>query len=64
MDGRVLSEAMLTRQRRSPSETKTLAAQKHFPSGNWKQTTQISRVGSTLYLDQGNGAFLTSHGRD
>jgi hypothetical protein len=39
-------------------ETKTIEAAKDFPSGNWRQSLQISRVGSTIYLDEGNGAFV------
>ena len=38
-------------------ETKTMEAMKHFPSGMWRQSLQISRVGTTIYLDEGNGAF-------
>jgi hypothetical protein len=39
-------------------ETKTIEATKDFPSGTWRQTLKISRVGSTIYLDEGNGAFV------
>ncbi len=58
MDGRVLDEA-LANSDISPakSETKTLEVTRKFPSGTWRQTLQISRIGSTLYLDEGNGAF-------
>jgi len=37
-------------------ETKTIEATKDFPTGTWRQSLQISRVGSTIYLDEGNGA--------
>src|SRR5262249_14094371 len=69
MDGRILSEAMTdaiavnggvrsAEQMPSPTvETKTLEATKHFRSGTWRQSLQMSRVGSTIYLDEGNGAF-------
>jgi arylsulfatase A-like enzyme len=61
LDGRVLSEAMVNidpaTQGLKP-ETKTIKAAKDFPSGTWQQSLQISRVGSTLYLDEGNGAFV------
>jgi hypothetical protein len=40
------------------SEAKTIEATKHFRSGTWRQWVQISRVGSTIYLDEGNGAFV------
>jgi hypothetical protein len=39
------------------SETKTIETKKDFPRGTWKQSLRISRVRSTLYLDEGNGAF-------
>jgi len=38
-------------------ETKTTEAIKDFPAGTWRQSLQISRVGSTEYLDEGNGVF-------
>jgi hypothetical protein len=38
-------------------ETKTIEATQDFPSGSWRQSLQISRVGSTVYLDEGNGEF-------
>jgi hypothetical protein len=34
-----------------------MEATKHFSSGTWRQSLQISRVGSTIYLDEGNGSF-------
>jgi arylsulfatase A-like enzyme len=74
LDGRILSEVMDKRgqgaaprngglQSAAPAhsrdlETKTIEATKHFRSGTWQQSLQISRVGSTIYLDEGNGAFL------
>jgi hypothetical protein len=57
MDGRVLSEAMTAATPLQKPETKTIEATKHFQSGTWRQSLQISRVGSTLYVDEGNGAF-------
>ncbi len=62
MDGRILSEAMTVAMPSREPETKTFEATKHFPSGTWRQSLQISRVGSTVYLDQGNGAFVASEG--
>jgi predicted AlkP superfamily pyrophosphatase or phosphodiesterase len=74
LDGRILSEVMVNNgqgaasrngglQSAAPapsrkSETKTIEATKHFRSGTWRQSLQISRVGSTIYLDEGNGAFV------
>lgn len=58
MDGRVLSEAMadIDVPVLKP-ETKTIEAKKDFAAGTWRQSLQISRVGSTVYLDEGNGVF-------
>jgi len=56
MDGRVLSEAMVNGQSLK-SETQTLDATKQFSRGTWRQELKISRVGPTLYFDEGNGAF-------
>jgi predicted AlkP superfamily pyrophosphatase or phosphodiesterase len=59
LDGRILSEAMVNIDMPAlKPETKTVEATKDFPSGSWRQSLQISRVGSTIYLDEGNGAFL------
>jgi len=58
MDGRILSEAMTVAMSSRAPETKTIEATKHFRSGTWRQSLQISRVGSTIYLDEGNGAFV------
>jgi arylsulfatase A-like enzyme len=59
MDGRVLSEAMNgnTNEPIGP-ETTTVEAGREFPSGKWRQTLQISRVGSTVYLDESGGGFM------
>jgi arylsulfatase A-like enzyme len=54
MDGRVLSEA-LADGRASEAETKMLTASRSFEHGSWQQYLKVSRVGSTLYLDEGNG---------
>jgi hypothetical protein len=60
MDGRILSEAMTGAMASRQPETKTIEATKHFRSGTWRQSLQISRVGSTIYLDEGNGAFVAN----
>jgi arylsulfatase A-like enzyme len=58
MDGRILSEAMANLNAPAPkAETKTIEATKDFASGAWRQWLQISRVGSTVYLDEGDGVF-------
>ena len=61
MDGRILSEAVAAPTSLLPApkpEAKSIEARKDFPSGAWRQTLKISRVGSTIYLDEGNGAFV------
>jgi predicted AlkP superfamily pyrophosphatase or phosphodiesterase len=65
LDGRVLSEAMVNIDPATPAlkpETKTIEAAKDFPSGSWRQSLQISRVGSTIYFDEGNGEFSPKQG--
>jgi len=60
MDGRILSEAMVNTNRvpgGSKTETKTIEGKKDFTAGKWRQSLRISRVGSTIYLDEGNGVF-------
>src|SRR4029453_7857717 len=58
MDGRILSEAMTVVIPSGQLETKKIEATKHFRSGTWRQCLQISRVRLTIYLDEGNGAFV------
>ena len=60
MDGRILSEAVVNGEPAAAGlkpETKTIEATKDFPAGRWRQSLRISRVGSTIYLDEGNGTF-------
>jgi predicted AlkP superfamily pyrophosphatase or phosphodiesterase len=56
MDGRVLSEAMTNGQFSKP-ETETIEGSRKFSNGTWRQQLRISRVGSTIYFDEGNGGF-------
>jgi arylsulfatase A-like enzyme len=60
MDGRILSEAMASNESAPKSETETIEATRNFSSGSWRQTLKISRVGSTIYLDEGNGVWRTT----
>jgi arylsulfatase A-like enzyme len=63
MDGRVLSEAMTDIDVPAlKPEAKTVEATRNFPTGGWRQSLRISRVGSTIYLDEGNGAFTPKQG--
>ena len=64
MDGRVLAEVMENiDNRKLKATTETIEAMRDFPAGKWRQTLKISTVGSTIYLDEGNGAF-TPNERD
>jgi arylsulfatase A-like enzyme len=67
MNGRVLFEA-LTGADQAPTEkkaeTKTLEAKKDFPAGTWRQSMKVSRVGSTTYLDEGNGAYASKTAKE
>ena len=57
-DGRVLTEAMMEGAGENTKPlTQTFEATKKFPSGTWRQSLKMSRVGSTVYLDEGNGKF-------
>ncbi|HST29987.1 MAG TPA: alkaline phosphatase family protein [Chthoniobacterales bacterium] len=56
MDGRVLMEALKNGQN-PKSETHTIEATKKFSGGIWRQRLTSSRVGTTVYLDEGNGEF-------
>ena len=58
MDGRILSEALINNKQTAKPTSETVEAMKKFPSGTWRQTLKISRVGSTIYLDEGNGGFV------
>src|SRR5438094_4344842 len=58
-DGRILSEAMKDSSiPQANAESTMIGATKHFPAGTWRQSLQISRVGSTIYLDEGNGSLV------
>ncbi len=58
LDGRMVSEAMANASPTKPNvETKTIEATRDFSVGRWRQSLKVSRVGSTIYLDEGNGGF-------
>ena len=63
LDGRVLAEAITgSAAPSSSSETKIIEATKTLPSGTWRQSLRVSRLGSTIYLDEGNGSFTATQG--
>jgi hypothetical protein len=56
MDGRVLSEAMV--ESTDPAvkpEVQTLEASRDLGFRQWHQYLKLSRVGSVVYYDEGNG---------
>ena len=58
LDGRVVTEAM--RDREPPAgdaETTTREATRTLAAGKWHQYLRITRVGSSVYIDEGNGSF-------
>ena len=58
MDGRVLTEAMTGESEEQPKAfDETIEAMKDFSSGTWRQYLSQSRVGTTVYLNEGNGGF-------
>jgi arylsulfatase A-like enzyme len=66
MDGRILSEAMTSVDQvpvAGKTGAKTIEARKDFAAGIWRQSLRISGVGSTIYFDEGNGAFAPNPGR-
>lgn len=56
LNGRVLREAMKV-PANLKAETQTIEANKKFPGGMWRQSLTTSSVGSTTYLEDGNGSF-------
>jgi arylsulfatase A-like enzyme len=59
-DGRVLAEGMEEKAERMESLSKTMQATRKFPNGEWQQRLQVSLVGETVYIDEGNGNFSSS----
>ena len=61
LDGRVLSEAMTFGGTQTlPAQTKMIEASREFPSGKWRQSIKVSKVGMKRYLDEGNGVFTAT----
>jgi hypothetical protein len=60
MDGRVLEEALLDGSSPPKPTSETLQASQAVGKGQWTQWLRRSRVAETVYLDQGNGAFVPS----
>ena len=59
MDGRVLFEAMpmtANAEKTRVSESR-VEAKRDFDEAHWKQYLKSSQVGTTIYLDEGNGGY-------
>jgi arylsulfatase A-like enzyme len=63
LDGRILVEAMEEKAERVEPLTKTMQVTRKFPSGEWQQHLRVSLVGETIYLDEGNGSFVSSQAK-
>jgi len=58
MDGRVLTEALVDGSDPAANpESQTIQATRAFANETWRQSLRFSRVGATVYLDEGNGSF-------
>jgi arylsulfatase A-like enzyme len=58
LDGRVVAEAMIGSDLPPGSvKQETIAASREFPTGIWRQELKTSKVGSTIYIDEGSGRF-------
>ena len=58
LDGRVLAEALTGgNEDLSAVKSETLEARHAFGDEQWQQYLKTSRVGSTIYFDEGNGSF-------
>jgi arylsulfatase A-like enzyme len=54
-DGRILSEAMTGGGADIPqANTKTMEAERAFSSAKWRQHLRVTKVGDTIYFDEGN----------
>ena len=55
MDGRILSESLINPPSAAPkAKTKTLEAKRDLGKVRWEQYLKTSRVGDTIYFDEGN----------
>lgn len=58
LDGRVLAEALAGGEEDPAAvQTETLGTRRAFGDEEWRQYLKRSRVGETIYLDEGNGSF-------
>jgi arylsulfatase A-like enzyme len=54
-DGRIMSEAMTSGGANIPqANTKTMEAERAFSSAKWRQHLRVTKVGDTIYFDEGN----------
>jgi hypothetical protein len=58
LDGRVVTEALRTADApEAKVESSTVEAARDLPAGKWQQQLRTSKVGSSVYIDEGNGKF-------
>ena len=58
LDGRILSEALVNGDTApATAEAETVEASRPVKGGTWRQYLRVSKVGATVYIDEGNGAF-------
>ncbi|MFL6568910.1 MAG: alkaline phosphatase family protein [Chthoniobacterales bacterium] len=58
LDGRVVSEAMTGSGAPQPKvEHQPIEASRDFANGTWRQRLDISKLGASLYINEGRGAF-------
>ena len=57
MAGRVLAETMRNGQDSVEWRTETHEAERNTPGGRYRQAVTVSRVGATLYVDEGSGGL-------
>ncbi|MBA3273588.1 MAG: hypothetical protein H0T11_06925 [Chthoniobacterales bacterium] len=61
LDGRVMSEVMTEGNGSSATaKAETLEALRDLPGGRWQQHLRLSKIESSVYLDEGDGAFTPS----
>jgi predicted AlkP superfamily pyrophosphatase or phosphodiesterase len=57
LDGRVVSEAMGNGDASLAAQSSTVDVTRGFAAGKWRQYLRLSRVGDSVYIDEGGGEF-------
>jgi len=58
MDGRVLDEALVNGEKPSVVKNFTVEAKRDLEKTRWRQHLDVSQVGTTVYLNEGNGGLV------